>query len=362
MNFKQKVIIGIVSVAGLFSLAGCSILPAAAPAALKVDSESYVISSDKKPSDGNAYLALKVNVKNKTKSSFREVYSNDFSLYDKKGNKISNEDIYSYDADDQGFKSFQLSSLPANKSVAAYVVFEVTKGEKYELHYSPEIATTGSSKQPKDVVVKVDTSHVKDLSSSLKQMAKDYVNAVFWGEKGVKSKLKTNLVSAHDNFNTLFGKSFSDQLEINDYYTPSSGELNNVVDEFEAANAKRGKVDYTIKEMFPNYAVINVKPTVINMDDVDAEGILDTWEDQNEDKYDDYDAAMRDAAKYLLQNISKKFDSTSTSTPDDMDSDGEQLVLKKDNSGKWSVDNSDSDDNYEYTSLVSSFMGGLSDY
>lgn len=230
------------------------------------------------------------------------------------------------------------------------------------MHYSPEIATTGSSKQPKDVVVKVDTSHVKDLSSSLKQMAKDYVNAVFLGEKGVKSKLKTNLVSAHDNFNTLFGKSFSDQLEINDYYTPSSGELNNVVDEFEAANAKRGKVDYTIKEMFPNYAVINVKPTVINMDDVDAEGILDTWEDQNEDKYDDYDAAMRDAAKYLLQNISKKFDSTSTSTPDDMDSDGEQLVLKKDNSGKWSVDNSDSDDNYEYTSLVSSFMGGLSDY
>ena len=61
------------------------------------------------------------------------------SLYDSKDEKVEPERVYS---DSDKFKTLSYNDLAKGKTISGYVVFEVDKDQKYELHYSPASYTT----------------------------------------------------------------------------------------------------------------------------------------------------------------------------------------------------------------------------
>lgn len=320
---------------------------------VKIKSGTYVLQDGDKVKDGEGYLALDVSVKNTSKSSI-DLSAQDFSLYDKKDNKISEKNMYS---DDDSFQSFEGNSLSTGKSVDGYVVFPVDKDQKYELHFIPE---TGGSKKDKEITLKVDASKYHDDTDNIKQLADQYVSQVFLNkaaanEKKNQLKLTNDLEKEKNDFNQQFStrlkKEFTD-------YIPSDAELGKTIDGFKATNQKKAKITYTIDQLFPTEASVYVSPEVINFDEIDTDSIISQFVDENEGKYEDYDKATQDAEKYLLQQLPSKFDSATVSQPSDMEGQGYKVNLTQ-KDGKWTVDSSKADNNYDYQSLASSFMGGL---
>lgn len=357
MKIKQTLALCGTALLTVGLLASCG-TKTSVPAKIDVKSGTYVLESGKTAESGEGWLALNVGIKNTSGSTMNGIYDGSFKLYDSKGNQLSTESVYGND--NSKFKTLQAGNLSPDKTLDGYIAFQVDKGEKYELHFSP--MPSGADKKPDDIVVKVDTSKYKDPTKELTTLAQSYVDSVFLGKTGVKSELTNDLTKAHNDFNALFSKKFPQESEIQDYYTPSQAELGKIVTSFEAENAKRGKVEYGISEMFPDYAVVTVSPTVLKFSDVNADSIMETWENQNEGKFDDYDAAMTAASKYLVQNISQKFANTPPSQPSNMNKGGEKLILTKEKSGKWTVDDKDSDKNYDFKNIQSDFMGGMDNY
>ncbi len=59
-----------------------------------------------------------------------------------------------------------------------------------------------------------------------------------------------------------------------------------------------------------------------------------------------------------FSNYQANLTARTTSQPSDMSGEGYKINLTQ-KDGKWIVDSSKSDSNYDYQALVSSFMGGL---
>lgn len=79
-----------------------------------------------------------------------------------------------------------------------------------------------------------------------------------------------------------------------------------------------------------------------------------------DDNFSDYDALYRDAEKFIFENVHTRYDAAQLSTPDYMPGDGYELKLTKDtDTGKWTVDTSDADSNYDYKNLIDAFIGGI---
>lgn len=320
-------------------------------ATVKVDSGTYVLQEGDSVNDGEGYLALDVSIKNNTKDPIN-IIQDDLNLYDKEGNKVANKNIYSTESD---FQTLQMENLSGGKSTKGYVIFKVDKDKKYELHYAPMI--TDSEKKEKDIVVDVNTKDFKDSSDQVKKATEEYLNKVFLGkETDKKSELLSNdLVKEHNEFN----QKFSEELKNNfDSYVPSDDEVKTLITKFEEVNQKKAEINYEVKALFPNKAVITVKPTVLSFDDVDASSIVETFVEQNEGKYEDYDKAVQDSEKYLIQQLPTKFDQTTPRQPQYMPKDGYKLILTKEKD-KWKIDTASSSDNYQFDDLKSIFMGGL---
>ena len=349
---------GAVSLASMVLLAGCSsksnkegqATASTGAIGLSVKSGVYVVPDGKKASDSKKYLALNIKIDNKTKKAL-SVSSYDMSLYDKDGNKMADTSVYD---DDNGFQELESGNISGGKSTTGYVVFNVQKGQEYELHYK---GNDGEEKQ-KDVKVKIDADKYPDHTKQMTKLAKEYVDQVFLGAKADdKAALTNDLQKEHDDFKTAFAERLGKQF---DNYKPSTAELQKVVTSFNQINAKKATVEYSVAEMLPKAAIIYVKSEVINFDDVDFEAIIDDFTDKNEDKYDDYEKATQDAEKYLLQQLPTKFESAKVSTPEYMDGEGYKVKLVKEK-GKWTIDSEDSSDNYDFGELQTAFMGGLDD-
>ncbi|GBG96483.1 DUF4352 domain-containing protein [Lactococcus termiticola] len=357
MKMKHSLMFAAAALAGLSLLSGCG-NSNKAEAKLDIKSGTYVLQEGKNVDTDEGYLALNIDMKNTSGKTIDGIYDGSFKLYDDKGNQISTESVYA-DGSDSKFKTLSMGNLAPDKDLVGYLVFQVDKGQKYELHYSP---MPTSKDKPKDIVVKVDSSKYSDPTVNLKKMAQGYVDNVFLAKTSEVSGLSNDLKKAHNDFNSLFAKNFDKELNIDSYYQPSQAELDKVVTSFEAENAKRGTVEYTVSSMFPDYAVVKVSPSVLDFDDLNADSITTDWVNANEGKFDDYDAAMKAAAKNLIQNLPTKFSSITPSQPSTMSSGGEKLILTKGSDGKWKVNDTDSDSNYDFKQLQSDFMGGVSNY
>lgn len=322
-------------------------------ATIKVVSGTYILQEGDSINDDEGYLALDVSIKNNSKDSMN-IVQDDLNLYDKEGNKAANKDIYTSEND---FRTLQIENLSGGKSTKGYVIFKVDKDKKYELHYAPVISD--SDKKNKDIVVDVNAKDFKDSSDQVKKASEEYLHKAFLGkDTDKKSDLISNdLIQEHSEFN----QKFSEELKKNfDSYVPSDDEINTLITKFEEANQKKAEVNYEVEALFPNKAIVSIKPTIISFDDVDANSIGESFVEQNEGKYDDYDKAVQDGEKYLLQQLPTKFDQVTPRQPQYMPKDGYKLILTKDKD-RWKINTDSSNDNYQFDDLKSIFMGGLDD-
>lgn len=365
----------------------------------------YVLPKDE---DSNShYLALQVEIKNNRDKQF-SFTSHDITLYNEKDEKVEPINIYESDSKTK-FMSYG-DSISKGKSVAGYVVYEVDKDAKYELHFAPSFYddVKENQKGKNDVAIKVDPSQYEDTIDEAKEAMKKYVNAVYLdGENtGGASNVsftndKTQIVALEDKksdnkksddkkseekkddkksedkksddkkssndsdvitndvkadreefikkFIESFGKGFYN-------YKPSDSELRTFAEAYIKANAKRAKVDYKVKTYLPDYAVIYVRPETIDLDNLNVYELSRKFYDENKGKYSSYSEAMKAGEKYILENAPSQFDSTPLDTSDNMQKEGYEIKMTK-KDGKWTIDTSSK--NYNLKDMARTFRGGI---
>ena len=365
----------------------------------------YVLPKDE---DSNShYLALQVEIKNNRDKQF-SFTSHDITLYNEKDEKVEPIQIYESDSKTK-FMSYG-DSISKGKSVAGYVVYEVDKDAKYELHFAPSFYddVKENQKGKNDVAIKVDPTQYEDTIDEAKEAMKKYVDAVYLdGENtGGASNVsftndKTQIVALEDKksdnkksddkkseekkddkksedkksddkkssndsdvitndvkadreefikkFIESFGKGFYN-------YKPSDSELRTFAEAYIKANAKRAKVDYKVKTYLPDYAVIYVRPETIDLDNLNVYELSRKFYDENKGKYSSYSEAMKAGEKYILENAPSQFDSTPLDTSDNMQKEGYEIKMTK-KDGKWTIDTSSK--NYNLKDMARTFRGGI---
>ena len=365
----------------------------------------YVLPKDE---DSNShYLALQVEIKNNRDKQF-SFTSHDITLYNEKDEKVEPINIYESDSKTK-FMSYG-DSISKGKSVAGYVVYEVDKDAKYELHFAPSFYddVKENQKGKNDVAIKVDPSQYEDTIDEAKEAMKKYVDAVYLdGENtGGASNVsftndKTQIVALEDKksdnkksddkkseekkdgnksedkksddkksssdsdvitndvkadreefikkFIESFGKGFYN-------YKPSDSELRTFAEAYIKANAKRAKVDYKVKTYLPDYAVVYVRPETIDLDNLNVYELSRKFYDENKGKYSSYSEAMKAGEKYILENAPSQFDSTPLDTSDNMQKEGYEIKMTK-KDGKWTIDTSSK--NYNLKDMARTFRGGI---
>ena len=365
----------------------------------------YVLPKDE---DSNShYLALQVEIKNNRDKQF-SFTSHDITLYNEKDEKVEPIQIYESDSKTK-FMSYG-DSLSKGKSVAGYVVYEVDKDAKYELHFAPSFYddVKENKKGKNDVAIKVDPSQYEDTIDEAKEAMKKYVDAVYLdGENtGGASNVsftndKTQIVALEDKksdnkksdnkksddkkddkksedkksddkkssndsdvitndvkadreefikkFIESFGKKFYN-------YKPSDSELRTFAEAYIKANAKRAKVDYKVKTYLPDNAVIYVRPETIDLDNLNVHELSRKFYEENKGKYSNYSEAMKAGEKYILENAPSQFDSTPLDTSDNMQKEGYEIKMTK-KDGKWTIDTSSK--NYNLKDMARTFRGGI---
>ena len=370
----------------------------------------YVLPKDE---DSNShYLALQVEIKNNRDKQF-SFTSQDIALYNEKDEKVEPIQIYESDSKTK-FMSYG-DSLSKGKSVAGYVVYEVDKDAKYELHFAPSFYddVKENKKGKNDVAIKVDPTQYEDNIDEAKEAMKNYVDAVYLdGENtGGASNVsftndKTQIVALEDkksdnkksddkksedkkseekkDDNKSEDKKSDDKKSSNDSdvitndvkadreefikkfiesfgkgfynYKPSDSELRTFAEAYIKANAKRAKVDYKVKTYLPDYAVIYVRPETIDLDNLNVHELSRKFYEENKGKYSSYSEAMKAGEKYILENAPSQFDSTPLDTSDNMQKEGYEIKMTK-KDGKWTIDTSSK--NYNLKDMARTFRGGI---
>ena len=350
----------------------------------------YVLPKDE---DSNShYLALQVEIKNNRDKQF-SFTSHDITLYNEKDEKVEPIQIYESDSKTK-FMSYG-DSLSKGKSVAGYVVYEVDKDAKYELHFAPSFYddVKENSKDKNDVAIKVDPSQYEDNIDEAKEALKKYVDAVYLdgentggasnvsftndksqivaledkkSDKKSDDKKSDDKKSSNDSdvitndvkadreefikkFIESFGKGFYN-------YKPSDSELRTFAEAYIKANAKRAKVDYKVKTYLPDYAVVYVRPETIDLDNLNVYELSRKFYNENKGKYSSYSEAMKAGEKYILENAPSQFDSTPLDTSDNMQKEGYEIKMTK-KDGKWTIDTSSK--NYNLKDMARTFRGGI---
>ena len=370
----------------------------------------YVLPKDE---DSNShYLALQVEIKNNRDKQF-SFTSHDITLYNEKDEKVEPIQIYESDSKTK-FMSYG-DSISKGKSVAGYVVYEVDKDAKYELHFAPSFYddVKENQKGKNDVAIKVDPTQYEDTIDEAKEAMKKYVDAVYLdGENtGGASNVsftndKTQIVALEDkksdnkksddkksddkkseekkDDNKSEDKKSDDKKSSNDSdvitndvkadreefikkfiesfgkgfynYKPSDSELRTFAEAYIKANAKRAKVDYKVKTYLPDYAVVYVRPETIDLDNLNVYELSRKFYDENKGKYSNYSEAMKAGEKYILENAPSQFDSTPLDTSDNMQKEGYEIKMTK-KDGKWTIDTSSK--NYNLKDMARTFRGGI---
>ena len=365
----------------------------------------YVLPKDE---DSNShYLALQVEIKNNRDKQF-SFTSQDIALYNEKDEKVEPIQIYESDSKTK-FMSYG-DSLSKGKSVAGYVVYEVDKDAKYELHFAPSFYddVKENKKGKNDVAIKVDPTQYEDTIDEAKEAMKKYVDAVYLdGENtGGASNVsftndKTQIVALEDkksddkksddkkseekkDDNKSEDKKSDDKKSSNDSdvitndvkadreefikkfiesfskgfynYKPSDSELRTFAEAYIKANAKRAKVDYKVKTYLPDYAVVYVRPETIDLDNLNVYELSRKFYDENKGKYSSYSEAMKAGEKYILENAPSQFDSAPLDTSDNMQKEGYEIKMTK-KDGKWTIDTSSK--NYNLKDMARTFRGGI---
>ena len=343
------------------------------------------------PSDEDSsshYLALQVEIKNNQEKKFNFITS-DITLYNDKDEKIEPIQIYESDSKTKFLEYGE--SIAKGKSVAGYVVYEVDKDAQYELHFSPsdyEDEKESDKDKDNDVSIKLDPSIYEDNIDQVKDLVKNYVDAVYLDGENTSgasnisvTDKNAQIVPLVDNKKTTesdkksdsesdavtndvkadreeFIKKFEDTLEKGFFsYKPSSAELRTFVESYIKVNAKRAKVEYNVKTYLPDYAVVYVRPETIDLKNLNVYELSRKYYEENKETYNNnFSEALKAGEKFVLENMPSQFESIPLDTPDHMDREGFEIKMTK-KDGKWTIDTSSR--NYELNSLSRAFRGGF---
>lgn len=334
--------------------------------AIQIKDGTYVLPEDSKTDKEEGYLALNLKLTNKTKNTL-DISASDITLYDEEDNKVSQESqIYTDHL--KMLESFD--SLDGNKNTSGYVLFKVVKNKKYTLHYSPSL----DLKKQKPIKINVNPKKYNDPTLDVTHGVENYINVVFLNTKLKNNNeqvklsnkktetnsqiLSNNLTEEHEQFNKKFATIIKSAF---DYYKPSEAEIQSLIDKFEAANAKKAKITYAIKECYPNSATVYVKPETIHFEELDQEALIEEFKNTHTNNYnstdiDNYNRMLTDAEKYLLEKLPTKFEEASISANDTYSDEGFEVQLSK-KDGKWLLNSTNSDKNDEFEELQNAFMG-----
>ncbi|MDN6004799.1 MAG: DUF4352 domain-containing protein [Enterococcus sp.] len=322
---------------------------------LSIDKGGYVI-PDGKDSDGETgFLALTVNVKNKTDDEL-SVSVSDFALYGEDGEKVSSERVY----DSEGnFRVMGSETLSEDKSFTGSLVFEVEKANTYELHYRPSLPS--GDEKANEIELKVNTKQYKDEAKDVENLVKEYVSTVFYDsdedETNSKLKLGNDLEAERKMFKEDGVKRLQESFTS---YEVTSQEAEKIVAQFQASNKEKAQVTYKYKEFFPETATIYVHPETVLLDKIDRDALVKQFAEENKGKYTNYSTAQKEGEKYLVQELPEKIKETPISTEENMAGEGYRVNLVK-KEGKWELNSSKDSKNYSFNSLKASFRGGLKD-
>ena len=353
---------------------------------ISVKDGMYIQPSDEDSS--SHYLALQVEIKNNQDQKFNFITS-DITLYNDKDEKIEPIQIYESDSKTKFLEYGE--SIAKGKSVAGYVVYEVDKDAQYELHFSPsdyEDEKESDKDKDNDVSIKLDPSIYEDNIDQVKDLVKNYVDAVYLDGENTSgasnisvTDKNAQIVPLVDNKKTTesdkksdsesdavtndvkadreeFIKKFEDTLEKGFFsYKPSSAELRTFVESYIKVNAKRAKVEYNVKTYLPDYAVVYVRPETIDLKNLNVYELSRKYYEENKETYNNnFSEALKAGEKFVLENMPSQFESIPLDTPDHMDREGFEIKMTK-KDGKWTIDTSSR--NYELNSLSRAFRGGF---
>ncbi|MDR2976126.1 MAG: hypothetical protein LBV19_02285 [Streptococcaceae bacterium] len=299
----------------------------------------------------------------KNNSKDKEAYfeSEDDSFYDSDNNPIKTE-IFFPARDLTKLEWFFNAEILPGETRKGFAVFRVKRKANYELRLTP----TSYVNDAKDLVLNINSSKYSDNSEELIKLSKTYIDNVFLG-RHTETKLDNNVAASRSAFKKTLSENLSDSVSYK--YRPTAAETKTPINALIAANAKRGEVEYSILENFPDYALINVKVRAIDFNYIDMTEIMTDWTEKNYQKYQSKgkntteinDKLNQDAVKFLMNQLPASIEQTPVTSPLFM-KDGYEMALTKDSSGKWSVDETDNLENDAFYDLRTAFMGGLEGY
>lgn len=281
-------------------------------------------------SDGKKYAALNLHIKNQ--GAKQELTSISFVLKDKDGNKTKPEMISGGTGD---FETMEEEKLGHGESVSGYVVFPVKENQKYTLEVSP---------QPDDYNKKIPVSQVSfstkgyvDQSQQVQKAMTSYINSVFLNQKSGELNYDKLIANKLDDEKIEFRKQARDVLE-NTVFTDSLQE--------------EASVKYQVESATPTTAAIEIKPTVVKLNDLASQ--IDDVHNQlvDEGKIDSntsYSEAQRKVKEAVAQNMPEVLKDMPV-----REAQGQIFKLTKQGE-KWKVTSSSSDS--EYRSLAKAFGG-----
>lgn len=318
------------------------------PVKIEVKQAQYVKPEDKTVEGDDAYLALKVSIKNTSKYniSFNE---DDLKLYDKDKESIKPEMLYFDSVDDD---KLSMETIDSDSTASGWVYYKVDKGDKYTMKYKPQIdVEENTDKKLPTTTLAINTNKYKDQTKAIQDAAKGYVDAVFFGDTDAakKANVANDVATAQTQFNDAYKKALLDQV----FEGTSDEDLNRFIQAYKEAAKQKDKVEYTVASYDGQKAVVNLKVNSLLLDDYDMDATLDRFIEENAERYADADEDRieQDASKYVLDDMIKWFPSaTANSTSEDV----ELTLVRKD--GKWEVETTDE---YTYRDVEETFMGGL---
>ena len=297
-------------------------------ASISIDEGEYVLPKDEDADDGEGFLALKVTIKNETGKSL-DLSATDIMLYDEDDSKIEAMNLF---LDDSKTKILSYEKISAKKSKTGYIVFPVDKKAEYKLHFEPRFYD--EDKQPKPIVLDVNTSEYKDHSEDATKAVAAFVDEVFLTtENKDYNKLVVNdRDEAVKNFDEDFNKALKNKYY--DYKVTDEEGLA-IAKVFREDNAKVATVEYEVASYFPDVAEVTVK-----MEGLSFKEMKDDLEAVNKEYYEthgdqDFSEKSKAAQKAEVDKLPEIFKNTKPVSIDGYD-DGFKVKLKK-KDDKWEI-------------------------
>ncbi|MBO0474134.1 hypothetical protein IGL98_000050 [Enterococcus sp. DIV0840] len=316
-------------------------------ASISIDEGEYVVPKKEDADEGEGFLALKVTIKNETDKSL-DMSATDIMLYDEEDSKIEALSLY---LDDSKTPLLAYEKISGKKSKTGYIVFPVEKKAEYKLHFEPRIYD--GEKEPKPIILDVDTSEYKDHSDDAIKAATAFVDEVFLTTENKEyNKLVANdRDEAVKNFDENFSKALKKQFY--DYKVTDEEGLA-LAKVFREDNAKVATVDYEIASYFPDVAEVTVKVEGLSFKEMKDDMEVANKEYSEAHRDQEFDERSKAAQKAELDKLPEILKNSKPVSIDDYD-DYKIIMKKKDD--KWEIQTKGSI-NY-FDSLEQAFRGNM---